>query len=114
MRGSKACSDLKTYGLMKLAAQAVKSMRDLKDLKAHWSSDPIAFDEPLAAMTRTMRGFRPMTALDLVAGSPELGAPALAEIVREIQATDPARPLGKISKRQRAALRLQSDLGESG
>ena len=58
--------------------------------------------------------FRPMTALDLVAGSPELGAPALAEIVREIQATDPARPLGKISKRQRAALRLQSDLGESG
>jgi hypothetical protein len=71
----RAFGDLKTYGLMKLAAQAVKLMRDLKDLKAHWTSDPIAFDEALAAMTRTLRGFRPMTALDLVAGSPELGAP---------------------------------------
>jgi hypothetical protein len=41
-----------------------------------------------------------------------IGRTAVAEIVREIQATDPARPLGKISKRQRAALRLQSELGD--
>jgi hypothetical protein len=34
------------------------------------------------------------------------------EIVRQIQAADPARPLGKINKHQRALLRLQSELGD--
>src|SRR6266508_4607767 len=43
---------------------------------------------------------------------PELGTPALVEKVREIQAADPARPLGKASKRERAMLRLQSELGD--
>lgn len=104
--------DLKTYGLMKLAAQAVKSMCDLKNLKVHWTADGAAFDDALEAMTRTLRGFRPMSAPDLVTRSPELGAPALVEIVRQIQAADPARPLGKISKHQRALLRLQSELGD--
>jgi hypothetical protein len=104
--------DIKTYGLMKLAAQAVKSMCDLKNLKVHWTADVAAFDDALEAMTRTLRGFRPLTAPDLVMGSPELGAPALVEIVREIQAADPARPLGKVSKRQRAVLRLQNELGD--
>jgi hypothetical protein len=46
------------------------------------------------------------------AGPPRLGTPALVEIVREIKAADPARPLGKVSKRQRAMLRLQSELGD--
>jgi hypothetical protein len=104
--------DLKTYGLMKLAAQAVKSMCDLKNLKVHWTADVAAFDDALEAMTRTLRGFRPMTAPDLVTRSPELGAPALVEIIRQIQAADPARPLGKINKHQRALLRLQSELGD--
>jgi hypothetical protein len=104
--------DLKTYGLMKLAAQAVKSMCDLKNLKIHWTADVAAFDDALETITRTLRGFRPLTAPDLVTGSPELGPPALVEIAREIQAADPARALGKVSKHQRAVLRLQSELGD--
>ena len=88
--------DLKTYGLMKLAAQAVKSMCELKDVKVHWTAEVTAFDEALEAITRTLKGFRPheLTATDLV-GVAEFGTPALVEIVREIQAADPARPLGK-------------------
>jgi hypothetical protein len=108
-----AFGDLKTFGLMKLAAQAVKSMCDLKNLKVHWTADITAFDEALEVMTSTLKGFRPhvLTATDLVTGPAELGKPTL-EIVREIQAADPARPLGKVSKRERAMLRLQSELGD--
>jgi hypothetical protein len=106
--------DLKTYGLMKLAAQAVKSMCELKNVNVHWTANVTAFDEALEVITRTLKGFRPhvLTATNLVAGTPELGTPALVEIVREIQAADPARPLGKVSKRERAMLRLQSELGD--
>jgi len=104
--------DLKTYGLMKLAAQAIKSMCDLKNLKVHWTADATAFDDALEVMTRTLRAFRPITAPDLVTGSPQLGSPVLLGTVREIQAADPARPLSKISKRERALLRLQSELGD--
>jgi len=108
-----AFGDLKTFGLMKLAAQAVNSMCDLKNLKVHWTANITAFDEALEVITRTLKGFRPhvLTATNLVTGSPELGKPALTEIVGEIQAADPARPLGKVSKRDRAMLRLQSELG---
>jgi hypothetical protein len=106
--------DLKTYGLMKLAAQAVRSMCELKNMKVHWTANVTAFDEALEVITRTLKGFRPhvLTATNLVTGTPELGTPALDEIVREIQAANPARPLGKVSKRERAMLRLQSELGE--
>ena len=44
-----------------------------------------------------------MTALDLGSWIRRIGRRAVAEIVREIQATDPARPLGKISKRSALA-----------
>jgi hypothetical protein len=104
--------DLKTFGLMKLAAQAVKSMCDLNNLKVHWTANVTASDEALEVITRTLKGFRPLAATNLVTGPPELGTPALGEIVREIQAADPTRPLGKVSKRQRALLRLQSELGD--
>ena len=106
--------DLKTLGLMKLAAQAVKSMCDLKNLKVHWTADVTAFDEALEVINRTLKGFRPhvLSATNLVTGRPELGTPALVEIVREIQAADPTRPLGKVSKRERAMLRLKSELGD--
>ena len=109
-----AFGDLKTFGLMKLAAQAVKSMCDLKNLKVHWTADITAFDEALEVIIRTLKGFRPhqLSANNLVTGPPELGKPALGEIVREIQAADPARPLAKVSKRERAMLRLQSELGD--
>jgi hypothetical protein len=109
-----AFGDLKTYGLMKLAAQAVKSMCELKDMKVHWTANVTAFDEALEVITRTLKGFRPhvLTATNLATGGPKLGTPALVEIVREVQAADPARALGKVSKRERAMLRLQSELGE--
>jgi hypothetical protein len=60
------------------------------------------------------KGFRPhvLTAKDLVVGSPEFGTPTLGQIVREIQTADPARPLGKVSKRERAILRLKNELGD--
>ena len=79
--------DPKTYGLMKLAAQAVKSMCELKNMKVHWTANVTAFDEALEVITRTLKGFRPhvLTATNLVTGPPELGTPALG-IVREIQA----------------------------
>jgi hypothetical protein len=106
-----AFGDLKTFGLMKLAAQAVKSMCDLKNLKVHWTTNVTAFDEAIKVITRTLNGFRPLTATTLVTGPPELGKP-LIEIVREIQAASPTRPLAKVSKRERAMLRLQSELGD--
>ena len=106
--------DLKTYGLMKLAAQAVKSMCDLKDLKVHWTADVTAFDEALEAIARTLKGFRPhvLAAKDLMVGSPEFGTPTLGQMIREIQTADPASPLGKVSKRKRAILRLKNELGD--
>jgi hypothetical protein len=89
-------------------------MCDLKNLKVHWTQNVTAFDEALEVITRTLKGFRPhvLTATNLVTAPPELGKPALVEIVREIQAADPTRPLGKLSKRERAMLRLQSELGD--
>jgi TraY domain len=107
-----AFGDLKTFGLMKLAAQAVKLMCDLNNLKVHWTANVTAFDEALEVITRTLKGFHPLTATNLVTGRPELGKPALVEIVSEIQAADPTRQLGKVSKRERAMLRLQSELGD--
>jgi hypothetical protein len=95
---------------MKLAAQAVKSMCDLKNLKVHWTANVTAFDEALEVITRTLKGFRPheLAATNLVTERPELGKPALVEIVREIQAADPTRPLGKLSKRERAISSMTS------
>jgi hypothetical protein len=83
-----AFGDLKTFGLMKLAAQAVKSMCDLKNLKGHWTANVTTFDEALEVITRTLQGFRPhvLTATNLVTGPPELGKLDLVETAREIQA----------------------------
>jgi hypothetical protein len=75
--------DLKTYGLMKLAAQAVKSMCELKNTKVHWTENGTLFDEALETITRTLKGFRPLTATNLTIASPELGTPDLVEVVRE-------------------------------
>ena len=106
--------DLKTYGLMKLAAQAVKSLCELKNTKVHWTENVTVFDEALETITRTLKGFRPhvLIATNLAIAPPKSGTPDLVEVVREIQAADPARPLGKVSKRERAMLRLKSELGD--
>jgi hypothetical protein len=105
--------DLRTYALMKLAAQAVNSLCNLKNPKVHWTADPDLFDQALEAITGTLKVFRPhqLTAVGLRVGSPQLGTPVL-EIVREVQAADPARPLHKSTKRQRAMARLKDELGE--
>src|SRR5690349_6273566 len=86
-----AFGDLKTFGLMKVAAQAVKSMCDLKNLQVHWTQNVRDFDDALNVIARTLQAFRPLTATNLATGRPKLGEPALVEVVREIQAADPTR-----------------------
>jgi len=84
-----------------------------KHSKAHWTSNVEAFDRALEAIVAALNIFRPheLIAADLRTGSPQLGAPTL-DLVRQIQAADPARSLDKMSKRQRAMLRLKDELGE--
>jgi hypothetical protein len=105
--------DEKTYAMLKLAAQAVISLCRVRDAKTHWTADAELFDASLETIVRTLKVFRPhvLIATDLVTGAPTLGTPALG-IVRDAQAVDPARPLTKSTKRQRALLRLKDDLGE--
>jgi hypothetical protein len=107
--------DSRTFALMKIAAMAgVNSpLLSPKHSKAHWTSNVEAFDRALEAIVATLKVFRPheLIAADLRTGSPQLGGPTL-ELVREIKAADPTRPLDKMSKSQRALLRLKNELGE--
>jgi hypothetical protein len=105
--------DLRTYALMKLAAQAVNSLCRLKDPKTHWTADPDLFAQALEVISRTLKVFHPhqLTSPDLLIAAPQFDAPVL-EIVREVQAADPARLLKKSTKRQRAMARLKDQLGE--
>ncbi|THD71887.1 MAG: hypothetical protein E7813_05015 [Bradyrhizobium sp.] len=105
--------DLRTYALMKLAAQAVNSLCSLKDPKIHWTADANLFAQALEVITRTLKVFHPhqLTSTDLMVESPQFDAPVL-EIVREVQTADPARQLKKSTKRQRAMARLKDQLGE--
>ena len=103
--------DLRTYALMKLAAQAVNSLCSLKDPKIHWTADPDLFAQALEVIAGTLKVFHPhqLTSTNLLVASPQFGAPVM-EIVREVQAADPARL--KSTKRQRAMARLKDQLGE--
>jgi hypothetical protein len=107
--------DSRTFALMKIAAMAAvnSSLLNPKHSKAHWTSNVEAFDRALEAIVAALKVFRPheLIAADLTTGSPRLGAPTI-ELVREIQAADPTRSLDKMSKRQRAMLRLKDELGE--
>jgi len=107
--------DSRTFALMKIAAMAAvgSSLLSAKHSKAHWTSNVEAFDRALEAIVAALNIFRPheLIAADLRTGSPQLGAPTL-DLVRQIQAADPARSLDKMSKRQRAMLRLKDELGE--
>jgi hypothetical protein len=103
--------DEKTYALLKLVAQAVISLCRVRDVKTHWTADAELFDACLAAIVQTLKGFRPLVATNLDVGSPTLGTPTLG-VVRQAQAIDPARPLSKSTKRERALMRLREDLGE--
>jgi hypothetical protein len=107
--------DPRTFALMKIAAMAAvnSSPPDQKASKSHWTANVEAFDRAVDAIVNVLKAFRPheLVASDLVTQPPELGAPAL-ELAREIQSADPARPLDKISKRQRAMLRLKDELGD--
>jgi hypothetical protein len=80
---------------MKMAAMAAVNSAVLNpNLKVHWTSSAEAFDRALNAIVDVLKA-----------------APIL-EVVRQIQAADPARPLNKTSKRQRAMLRLRDELGD--
>ncbi|MFL6305086.1 MAG: hypothetical protein ACJ72H_16260 [Candidatus Sulfotelmatobacter sp.] len=108
-----AFGDLQTYALMKLAAQAIDSMTALKQTRSHWTANVTTFDEALQLINRTLQAFRPhaLTANSLVSHQPELGMPALIEVVREIHSADASRPLDKLSERERRLIRLQRELG---
>jgi hypothetical protein len=105
--------DQKTLSMMRLAAQAVQSLGNVRNAKVHWTADVVLFDAALEAITGTLRVFRPhvLIATGFATCPPELGTPALS-IIREAQAADPARPLNRSTKRQRAMTRLKEDLGE--
>ena len=76
---------------------AFKSMCDLKNLKVHWTADIMAFDEALEGNYQNIERLPPhvLTATNLVTGPSELANRLSSDIAREIQAADPARPLGK-------------------
>jgi hypothetical protein len=99
--------------MMRLAAQAVQSLGNVQNAEVHWTADVDLFDAALEAITGTLRVFRPHAFIptSLTTGSPKLGTPSLV-IIREAQAADPARPLNRSTKRQRAMTRLKEDLGE--
>jgi hypothetical protein len=103
--------DSKTRAMMRLAAQAVQSLGNVQNAKVHWTADVDLFDAALEAIT--LRVFRPhaLTAVGITTDSPRLGTPTVG-IIREAQPADPARPLNKSTKRQRAMTRLKEDLGE--
>ncbi len=109
-----AFGDRRTFAVMKMAAMAAvnSAMLNPIDSKAHWTSNVEAFDRALNAIVDVLKAFRPHK---LVAKDAEMrlegGAPTL-ELVRQIQAADPARPMNKTSKRQRAMLRLKDELGD--
>ena len=105
--------DSKTFAMMRLAAQAVHSLGKVRSTDVHWTADVELFDTALEAIIGVLRVFRPhaVVATSLATGSPEFGAPTLG-ILREAQAADPARPLNKSTRRQRAMTRFKEDLGE--
>ena len=107
--------DRRTCAVMKMAAMAAvnSAMLNPKASKAHWTSNVEAFDRALDAIMGVLKAFRPheLAAKDLATGPAEIGAATL-ELTREIQAADPARPLNKMTKRQRQMLRLKDELGE--
>jgi hypothetical protein len=107
--------DRRTFGVMKTAAMAAvnSSLLSSKNSKVHWTSAVEGFDRALDAISKALKIFRPheLRAADLVIGSPEIGAPTL-KVVREIQEANTARPLDKMTKRQRAMLRLKDELGD--
>ena len=75
--------------------------------KVHWTANVESFDRALNAIVEVLKAFRPHEPKAAVMRL-EGAAPTL-ELVRQIQAADPAR---KTSKRQRAMLRLKDELGD--
>ena len=104
--------DRRTLAVMKMAAMAAVNSARLNPIhsKMHWTSNAQAFDRALNAIVEVLKAFRPYEPKDAVM-TLEGAAPTL-EVVRQIQAADPARPLNKTSKRQRAMLRLKDELGD--
>jgi hypothetical protein len=108
---SRLWGDVKTSAMLRLAAQVVQSLGTVRDTKVHWTADAELFDAAINAIAETLKLFRPVQAEGISVCPPEIGAPALG-IVKEAQATDLSRPLGKSSRRQRAMARFKEDLGQ--
>jgi hypothetical protein len=110
-----AFGDRRTYAVMKMAAMAAvnSTLLNPKNPKAHWTSNVEAFDRALNAILNVLKAFRPheLGPQDLITSPAEIGTPTL-ELTREIRAADPARPLNKMTRRQREVLRLKDDLGD--
>ncbi len=104
--------DARTLAVMKMAAMAAVNSAMLNPIhsKVHWTSNAEAFDRALTVIVDVVKVFRPHEPKGAVM-TLEAAAPTL-ELVRQIQAVDPARPLNKTSKRQRALVRLKDELGE--
>ena len=107
-----AFGDRRTLAVMKMAAMAAVNSAMLNPIhsKMHWTSNAEAFDRALNAIVNVLKAFRPYEPKDAVM-TLEGAAPTL-EVIRQIQEADPARPLNKTSKRQRAMLRLKDELGD--
>jgi hypothetical protein len=104
--------DRRTLAVMKMAAMAAVNSARLNPIhsKMHWTANPESFDRALNAIVDVLKAFRPYEPKDAVM-TLEGAAPTL-EVIRQIQEADPARPLHKTSKRQRAMLRLKDELGD--
>jgi hypothetical protein len=104
--------DGRTFAVMKMAAMAAVNSAMLNPVhsKVHWTSNAEAFDRALTAIVDVVKAFRPHEPKTAVMRL-EAAAPTL-KLVRQIQAADPARPLKKTSKRQRALVRLKHELGD--
>jgi TraY domain len=103
--------DSRTLAMMQLAAQAVLSLGKVRGAEVHWTADAELFDAAMEKIFGTLQVFRPIVGTSFSTDSPEFSAPAL-DIIREAQAADPARPLNKSTRQQRAMARLKQDLGE--
>jgi len=113
--------DVKTYALMKIAAQAIVTMRNLGSAKApklHWADDSYLYNQAVKAVLAVLELFRPpeSAAADGLASEPGLGGMqgrlTALETVREAQLADPAHDLVASTPHQRRLVRLRDELGD--
>src|SRR5262249_22102203 len=114
--------DVKTYALMKIAALAIVTLRNLGSAKApklHWTDDPYLYEQALRAVTAVLELFRPPGAADAGGLTSEAGVGGMQgrltalETVREAQVANPAHDLTTSTPHRRRMVRLRDELGEA-